>query len=276
MKILRVKNNDIADLRYVYYMMQNIKFNSETHKRYWISEYSNEEIPLPPISVQEEIVKELDAYQAIIDGAQKVVDNWKPTFTINPDWEKVKLSNVCDVRDGTHDSPKPQQVGYPLVTSKNLVDGKIDFANTIFISKEDHINICKRSNVDDGDVLFAMIGTIGNPVVVKKDREFSIKNVALFKVGNNNSKLNNCYLKYILEVSTQELNNKAIGGNQKFVGLGYLRNYEIPLPSLEEQKAIVAQIEQEEQYVEACKKLIELNKQKIADKIKSIWNCDED
>lgn len=275
MKILRVKNNDIADLRYVYYMMQNIKFNSETHKRYWISEYSNEEIPLPPISVQEEIVKELDAYQAIIDGAQKVVDNWKPTFTINPDWKKVKLSNVCDVRDGTHDSPKPQQVGYPLVTSKNLVDGKIDFANTIFISKEDHINICKRSNVDDGDVLFAMIGTIGNPVVVKKDREFSIKNVALFKVGNNNSKLNNCYLKYILEVSTQELNNKAIGGNQKFVGLGYLRNYEIPLPSLEEQKAIVAQIEQEKQYVEACKKLIELNKQKISNKIKSIWNSEE-
>lgn len=236
----------------------------------------NIEIPLPPMSVQEVIVKELDAYQAIIDGAQKVVDNWKPTFTINPDWEKVKLSNVCDVRDGTHDSPKPQQVGYPLVTSKNLVDGKIDFANTIFISKEDHINICKRSNVDDGDVLFAMIGTIGNPVVVKKDREFSIKNVALFKVGNNNSKLNNCYLKYILEVSTQELNNKAIGGNQKFVGLGYLRNYEIPLPSLEEQKAIVAQIEQEKQYVEACKKLIELNKQKISNKIKSIWNCDNE
>lgn len=236
----------------------------------------NIEIPLPPMSVQEKIVKELDAYQAIIDGAQKVVDNWKPTFTINPDWEKVKLKDVCDVRDGTHDSPKPQQEGYPLVTSKNLVNGIIDFANTIFISKEDHINICKRSNVDDGDVLFAMIGTIGNPVVVKKDREFSIKNVALFKVGNNNSKLNNCYLKYILEVSTQELNNKAIGGNQKFVGLGYLRNYEIPLPSLEEQKAIVAQIEQEKQYVEACKKLIELNKQKISNKIKSIWNCDED
>ncbi|MBR2921825.1 MAG: N-6 DNA methylase [Alphaproteobacteria bacterium] len=234
------------------------------------------EIPLPPMSVQEEIVKELDAYQAIIDGAQKVVDNWKPTFKINPNWEKVKIGDVCDVRDGTHDSPKPQQVGYPLVTSKSLVDGKIDFANTVFISKEDHINICKRSNVDDGDVLFAMIGTIGNPVVVKKDKEFSIKNVALFKVGNNNSKLNNCYLKYILEVSTQELNNKAIGGNQKFVGLGYLRNYEIPLPSLEEQKAIVAQIEQEEQYVEACKKLIELSKQKISNKIQSIWNCDNE
>lgn len=277
--ILRVNKNKIIDV-YLVELLNQIDLNQFISgcvvPKLTQKDLRDIEIPLPPMSVQEEIVQELDAYQAIIDGAQKVVDNWKPTFKINPNWEKVKIGDVCDVRDGTHDSPKPQQVGYPLVTSKNLVDGKIDFANTIFISKEDHINICKRSNVDDGDVLFAMIGTIGNPVVVKKDREFSIKNVALFKVGNNNSKLNNCYLKYILEVSTQELNNKAIGGNQKFVGLGYLRNYEIPLPSLEEQKAIVAQIEQEEQYVEACKKLIELNKQKISNKIKSIWNCDED
>lgn len=276
--IYRDENKVLA--KFLFYMLLSIDAKTITPNSAYpslkLSEISNIEIPLPPMSVQEEIVKELDAYQAIIDGAQKVVDNWKPTFTINPDWEKVKLKDVCDVRDGTHDSPKPQQEGYPLVTSKNLVNGTIDFSNTIYITKEDHINICKRSNVDDGDVLFAMIGTIGNPVVVKKDREFSIKNVALFKVGNNNPKLNNCYLKYILEVSTQELNNKAIGGNQKFVGLGYLRNYEIPLPSLEEQKAIVAQIEQEEQYVEACKKLIELNKQKISNKIKSIWNCDED
>ena len=267
--------NDKWNTRFFYYLLKSIDIRNLGYSRHF-KELKDKEIPLPPMSVQEEIVKELDAYQAIIDGAQKVVDNWKPTFKINPQWKKVRLCDVCDVRDGTHDSPKPQQEGYPLVTSKNLVDGKIDFANTIFIAKEDHINICKRSNVDDGDVLFAMIGTIGNPVVVKKDREFSIKNVALFKVGNNNPKLNNQYLKYILEVSTQELNNKAIGGNQKFVGLGYLRNYEIPLPSLEEQKSIVAKIEQEEQYVESCKKLIETYKQKISDKIKSIWNCNED
>lgn len=266
--------------KFLFYMLLKVDAKTLTPNSAYpslkLSEVSNIEIPLPPMSVQEEIVKELDAYQSIIDGAQKVVDNWKPTFKINPDWEKVKLKDVCDVRDGTHDSPKPQQEGYPLVTSKNLVNGIIDFSNTIYITREDHVNICKRSNVDDGDILFAMIGTIGNPVVVKKDREFSIKNVALFKVGKNNEKLNNYYLKYVLEASVGELNNKAIGGNQKFVGLGFLRNYKIPLPSLEKQKAIVAQIEQEEQYVDACKKLIELNKQKITDKIKSIWNCDED
>ena len=276
--IYRDENKVLA--KFLFYMLLKIDAKSITPNSAYpslkLSEISNIEIPLPPLSVQEEIVKELDQYQALIDGAQKVVDNWKPTFEINPEWEKVKLNDVCDVRDGTHDSPKPQQEGYPLVTSKNLVNGTIDFTNTIFISGKDHLNICKRSNVDDGDILYAMIGTIGNPVIVKKDREFSIKNVALFKVGKSNSKLNNYYLKYILEASTQELNNKAIGGNQKFVGLGYLRNYKIPLPTLEEQKAIVAKIEEEEQYVDACKKLIEINKQKISDKIKSIWSCDNE
>lgn len=278
-----IRTNSEVSPKYLFHMLASDNFNVYLQSKITGVNINNlnqkilyeYEIPLPPMSVQEEIVKELDAYQAIIDGAQKVVDNWKPTFTINPDWEKVKLKDVCDVRDGTHDSPKPQQEGYPLVTSKNLVNGIIDFSNTIYITREDHVNICKRSNVDDGDILFAMIGTIGNPVVVKKDREFSIKNVALFKVGKNNEKLNNYYLKYVLEASVGELNNKAIGGNQKFVGLGFLRNYKIPLPSLEKQKAIVAQIEQEEQYVDACKKLIELNKQKITDKIKSIWNCED-
>ena len=66
------------------------------------------------------------------------------------------------------------------------------------------------------------------------------------------------------------------GGGQPQFNSGAIKQIEIPLPSLEEQKAIVAQIEQEEQYVEACKKLIELNKQKISNKIKSIWNCDNE
>ena len=70
--------------------------------------------------------------------------------------------------------------------------------------------------------------------------------------------------------------------NTKIRDLGYARHFkefrdkEVYRPSLEEQKAIVAQIEQEEQYVDACKKLIEINKKKISDKIKSIWSCDNE
>ena len=95
-------------------------------------------------------------------------------------WKWYKARECMDIRDGTHDSPRYVADGYPLVTSKNLVDGKIDFSTCTFISKEDHNAISKRSAVDEGDILYAMIGTIGNPVVVEKSQEFSIKNVALF------------------------------------------------------------------------------------------------
>ena len=102
----------------------------------------------------------------------------------NSNWKTVKLGDICDVRDGTHESPKYLPKGIPFITSKHLKNNRIDFSNVKFISIEDHKSFSKRSKVDDGDILFGMIGTIGNPVVVDKDREFSIKNVALFKQNN--------------------------------------------------------------------------------------------
>ena len=68
------------------------------------------------------------------------------------------------------------------------------------------------------------------------------------------------------------MNNVASGGTFKEISKTAVAQLAIPLPPLEEQKAIVAKIEQEEQYVDACKKLIEINQQKISNKINSIWN----
>lgn len=145
-----------------------------------------------------------------------------------------------DVRDGTHDSPKYVSDGYPLVTSKNLVNGKIDFSTCTFISKEDHNAISKRSAVEEGDILYAMIGTIGNPVVVEKSHEFSIKNVALFKFNNNN--VFNRYIFHFLNstLAERQFNRNSRGGTQKFVSLGNIRDLQIPLPPLAEQKRIAA------------------------------------
>jgi type I restriction enzyme, S subunit len=122
--------------------------------------------------VKEKIIKKTTAYSKI--------DNDEKPFDIPRNWEFTRFSDYYDVRDGTHDSPKPQSVGYPLVTSKNLSSGKLDLTNVYLISKEDHLKIIERSKVDKNDILFAMIGSIGNPVIVDIDDEFSIKNVALF------------------------------------------------------------------------------------------------
>ena len=62
-------------------------------------------------------------------------------------WPTVKLGDVCDVRDGTHDSPKYIESGYPLITSKNLVAGFIDKSNVSYISEEDYKNKIGRAHV---------------------------------------------------------------------------------------------------------------------------------
>lgn len=164
-------------------------------------------------------------------------------FEIPESWEWCRLADYLDVRDGTHDSPKYYSEGIPFVTSKNLDNGRIDFTTCKFISEEDHKKFSERSYVEDGDILFAMIGSIGNPVIVKKDREFSVKNVALFKrycVELTNMQ----YIYYYLQFIQSELKNNSSGGVQSFVGLKTFREWMFPLPPLSEQHRIVKKLEQ--------------------------------
>lgn len=158
-------------------------------------------------------------------------------------WELAELGELCDVRDGTHDSPKYKTEGVPLVTSKNLIKGSLDFSTAQLISFDDHTNISRRSIVDDGDILFGMIGTIGNPVLVKKDREFSIKNVALIKFfEREKSKINNQYLIQYLRSSLtkDQFAQKLSGSTQKFISLGMIRKMTVVLPDKNEQENISA------------------------------------
>ena len=164
-------------------------------------------------------------------------------FEIPESWKWCRLSDVIDVRDGTHDSPKYVPVGIPLVTSKNLVNGAIDYSNVKYITQEDADKINTRSMVDDNDILFAMIGSIGNPVLVKKDREFCIKNMALFKRFSN-TEISMRYAYWFLFYAQYKLKKEASGGVQSFISLSRFREYLIPLPPVAEQNRIVAKLEE--------------------------------
>ena len=201
-----------------------------------------------------------------------ITDDEKP-FEIPASWKWVRLYDILDVRDGTHDTPKYVIKGIPLITSKNLINNTINFETAKLISIEDAKYINTRSVVDTGDILFAMIGTIGNPVLVKKDREFCIKNMALFKPID--CKLfEMLYLFWYLQKEQDSMRKKASGGVQSFVSLKYLRNYLLPLPPLAEQNRIVAKIEEILPYVEryeaAYYKLQQLNKRFPDDLQKSV------
>ncbi len=199
-------------------------------------------------------------------------ERYKNIELINSDFEFVKLSEICDVRDGTHDSPKYIENGYPLITSRNIKAGYIDFTNVNYISREDFDKINKRSIVDDGDIIMPMIGTIGNPIVVKKEKEFAIKNVALIKF-NKLSKVNNHYLKAVLgsDYFSENYKNFSSGSTQKFISLTFIRNLLIPLPPLSIQEEIVAEIDGYQKEIEVLKRKIEDREQKIKDRIDKVW-----
>lgn len=171
-----------------------------------------------------------------------IADEAKP-FEMPIGWEWARLQEAYDVRDGTHDTPKYQSSGFPLVTSKNIYGGVLDLSDVKLISPADHQQISARSKVDRNDILFAMIGSIGNPVLVDTDIEFSVKNVALFKYY---AVILSCpqYLLLVLQTEVAGMKLRAAGGVQSFVSLGQLRSTMIPLPPLAEQSRIVAHVEE--------------------------------
>ena len=190
------------------------------------------------------------------------------------EWKEVALGNICDVRDGTHESPKYQNEGYPLITSKNIVNGYIDFSHVNLITKKDFDSINKRSKVNIGDILMPMIGTIGNPIIVREKEQFAIKNVALIKFTNKD--ISNKYIKFLLDSPyfTHVAKKVNRGGTQKFIALGDIREIKIPLPfrnghpDLETQQKIVAILEKAESLKEKRKQAIKL----LDEYTKSVFN----
>lgn len=187
---------------------------------------------------------------------QAIVKEDESPYEVPENWVWTRFSQILDVRDGTHDTPKYVTEGIPLITSKNLIETNLDFENVKYISIDDHKKISERSYVNDGDILMAMIGTIGNAVVVQKTQEFSIKNVALIK-GLPKSGISQKYICYYLRSVENQMKESASGGLQPFVSLTYLRNYIVPLPPLTEQQCIVEVIESLFEKLDKAKDLVQ-------------------
>lgn len=246
-------NKEVLLPRYLFYFCEKFDFN-KLNKTVTIPSLTKADLlkikmNLPNIKEQQHIVEKLIKLESILKYRRQelsTLDNLiKARFVelfgdmiLNPNgWEKVLLGEACDVRDGTHDSPKYFPKGYPLVTSKNVTGGKIDFTDCSLICEEDYNKINQRSKVDLGDILMPMIGTVGNPVIVDIDAEFAIKNVALIKFRDNSTVIN-VFVKALLESDyfDRSVISKVRGGTQKFISLGDIRKLEICLPPMDVQE----------------------------------------
>ena len=227
------------------------------HKRVPKEFIENYPIPLPPLPEQRRIVAILDeAFEGIdktIANAEKNLANARELFESylnsvftqkGEGWVQVILSDICDVRDGTHDSPKYVEIGIPFVTQKNIREDGLSFEKTKFISELDHKKFYKRSNVSEGDILISMIGVNrGMACMVDDSRIFSIKNVGLFKEIDN---VEMHYLLYYLksDLAKSYVESESRGGAQPFIGLKKLRGFPISLAPTDIQKSVVIKLDE--------------------------------
>jgi len=173
--------------------------------------------------------------------------------------EQASLADLCSlVTDGTHDSPQLLTNGVPFIKGKHISSGRIDFDGCDFISHSDHLKVIERSKPERGDTLFSNIGSVGDAAFVDTDREFSIKNVALFKP--NPKRVHPRYLFYLLKspVTQGQLLARRSGSAQPFVGLNTLRSFVVTYHvRLADQERIAA-------ILGAYDDLIEVNRRRIA------------
>ena len=253
----KVLDDNILNIKYFKYYLQSNDFKYQVSRsitgsaqlNYGPSHLKQMTFILYDLNKQKEIVKKLDKINSLIQKYRKVLDYldtlikarfvgmFGDPISNSKGWDKSTLKELADVRDGTHDSPEYVMEGYPFITSKNISNDRIDFSDVQYISTEDYKKFDERSHVDDGDILMPMIGTIGGAVIVKKDRDFSIKNVALIKFSDQ-SLVNNVFIKTLLNSYEMKkyFNILKTGGTQKFISLGVIRDLPIIKPSIELQK----------------------------------------
>jgi len=225
-------------------------------------------VPLPPLEIQEQIVDELESYQKIIDGAKQVVENYKPTFKIDPDWEMVEIGNICK-------------------NIKKIIDPKKLTGQINYIGLE---NISKNSG--------ELLGNIKSEASSIKSMklEFKKKNILYAKLRPN---LNKVYYTEIEGICSTDImvlmfdekksipklyssilreqwfNKKVLNGLKGAqlprISWDYFKMIKVPVPPMEAQKKIILKIENEQKMIDSNKELIKIYEQKIKDKIAEVW-----
>ena len=198
------------------------------------------EFSFPPLPEQKAIASVLSSLDDKIDllhRQNKTLEAMAETLfrqwfieEAKEDWDEVTVSSLFEVRDGTHDSPKQSPIGYPLVTSKHIGDGVLDFDSCYLISSDDYDKVNARSKVETGDILLSMIGTLGRTYLECDEVNYAIKNIGLFKTSQNPVWKYFIYLWLNSVQGKQFVDEHKSGSTQEYLSLGSLRGIQLKSP----------------------------------------------
>lgn len=207
------------------------------------------QIPLPPLPVQQEIVRILDSFTELtaeltaeLAARRKQYEHYRDELlTFGDEVPRYSLSSICDIVDYRGKTPKKTESGIFLVTAKNIRKGYIDYEKSQeFISRDDYSEVMRRGLPQIGDVLITTEAPCGN--VAQVDRENIALAQRVIKYRPKNELLDSTYLKYILlgKDFQSKLDVASTGGTVKGIKGSRLHALTIPVPSIEKQKQIVS------------------------------------
>jgi type I restriction enzyme M protein len=281
--IWKIVPSERIDKKFLYYLLdwdtENMKAEggrgiAMTH----ITKSGMEErkIPLPPLSIQQEIVSDIDNYQKIIDGARQVVENYKPCIDIDPEWDMVELGEVCTINPKKSEikdlSPDLEVSFVPMADiNENLMTFEPKQVKPL------HEVIKSYTYFQNSDVLLARVtpcfenGKAGIAANLKNSIGF----------GSSEYTVIRCKERVLptwiyIWVTTDSFRNSGklrmtgTGGLQR-VPNDFITTYIIPVPVIKTQEDLINQIHIEQGYIESTKKLIHIYEQKIKDRIAKVW-----
>ena len=267
MGVIRVDSQDILP-KFVYHVLRSdlfrdylsIALDSTTINNLNAKIVNAFEIPVPPIEVQREIVRILDAFAALTDEltaklaeeatVRKRQYGYYRDRLLSREYleamdgepvEMVRLGDSCSIYDGDHAAPPKSVDGIPFVTISDVKNGRINLSVTRYVSKDYYDRLAIERKPLKGDFLYTVVGTLGEIATVDTDEPFVIqRHMAIIRPLLNNG-IAPRYLFHLMQASYIKsfLIRSASGAAQKTIGLATLRSCEIPVPSPATQQKIV-------------------------------------
>jgi type I restriction enzyme M protein len=268
------KKPDKISLKYAYHILGTLKLDKLNVQAGIPGLNRNDayklKIPLPPLTIQDEIEAEIEGYQKIIDGAKMVVENYKPQIDIDPEWEMVELETLCTIVRGSSPRPKgdPKYYGGSiprLMVADITRDGMY---TTPIIDSLTEEGAKKSRPMNKGSVILTVSGNPGLPTILAIDACIH-DGFAGFR--NLSETIEAEYLYFVLLYYKEMHGAQSVGAVFKNLNTDQLRRFMIPLPNLDTQLKIVAAIKEEINLVNSNKQLIQIFEQKIKDRIAKVW-----
>ncbi len=242
--------------------------------------YQKYRLPLPPLSVQQEIVAEIEGYQKVIDGARAVVGNYRPRIAVDPEWPVVGVAELVanvphSFKAGPFGSTLKKEcyvpTGYKVYGQEQVIRGDAHFGD-YYIDEEKYREL-ENCSVQAGDVLVSLVGTYGKTLIIPDEHEPGIINPRLVKITLDRQKMVPEFLSCLLaqDFTVSQMQAVSHGGTMNILSMQTLKRLRLPAPPVETQQAIVTEIKAEMALVSANRELAERMEQRTQDAIRRVW-----